>query len=40
MPKEVYAPLLETRLVNSGGDLEEIIRNMVQIGKELDTPVG
>ncbi|WP_034550254.1 PolC-type DNA polymerase III [Carnobacterium funditum] len=39
MPKEVYAPLLEQELVNSEDDLEEIIRNMVQIGEELDTPV-
>ncbi|MGB3161175.1 MAG: PolC-type DNA polymerase III [Carnobacterium sp.] len=39
MPKEVYAPLLEQELVNSEQDLEEIIRNMIQIGEELDKPV-
>ncbi|MCA9765648.1 MAG: PolC-type DNA polymerase III [Carnobacterium sp.] len=39
MPKEVYAPLLEQELVNSEKDLEEIIRNLVQIGEELGKPV-
>ena len=39
MPKAVYAPLLEQELVNSEKDLEEIIRNMIQIGEELDKPV-
>ncbi|MHC5227497.1 PolC-type DNA polymerase III [Enterococcus sp. LJL99] len=39
MPKAVYAPLLEQELVKSEQDLEEIIRNLVQIGTELDKPV-
>lgn len=39
MPKEVYAPLLEQELVKDVADLEDIIRNLVQIGKELDKPV-
>ncbi|MGX7395554.1 PolC-type DNA polymerase III [Carnobacterium mobile] len=39
MPKEVYAPLIEQELVNSEADLEEIIRNMIQIGDELAIPV-
>lgn len=39
MPKAVYAPLLEQELVKNEADLEDIIRNLVQIGKELDKPV-
>lgn len=39
MPKEVYAPLIEQELVDSEKDLEEIIANLVRIGKELDKPV-
>ncbi|WP_165004829.1 MULTISPECIES: PolC-type DNA polymerase III [unclassified Enterococcus] len=36
MPKAVYAPLLEQELVKNEHDLEEIIRNLVEIGKSLD----
>lgn len=39
MPKAVYAPLLEQELVENEHDLEEIIRNLIQIGKKLDKPV-
>ncbi len=39
MPKAVYAPLLEQELVKNESDLEDIIRNLVQIGKELNKPV-
>lgn len=39
MPKEVYAPLIERELVRDNKDLEEIIRNMIQIGEELNKPV-
>ncbi len=36
MPKAVYAPLLEQELVKNEHDLEEIIKNLVEIGKSLD----
>lgn len=39
MPKAVYAPLLEQELVKNEHDLEEIIRNLVNIGKKLDKVV-
>ncbi|MFL2106504.1 PolC-type DNA polymerase III [Desemzia sp. FAM 23991] len=39
MPKEVYAPLIERELVRNEKDLEEIIRNLLQIGEELNKPV-
>lgn len=39
MPKAVYAPLLERELVRDNRALEEIIRNMVKLGAELDKPV-
>lgn len=39
MPKEVYSPLLADELVHSESDLEDIIRNIIQIGKELQKPV-
>lgn len=39
MPKAVYAPLLEQELVKNEEDLEEIIRNLIQIGRDLDKPV-
>lgn len=39
MPKEVYAPLIERELVRNEKDLEEIMRNLIQIGEELDKPV-
>lgn len=38
MPKEVYAPLIEQELVKDESDLEEIIRNLVQIGEDLNIP--
>lgn len=40
MPKEVYAPLIEQELVKSEKDLEEIIKNLVQIGDELGIPAA
>lgn len=39
MPKEVYAPLIERELVRDNKDLEEIIRNLIQIGEELNKPI-
>lgn len=36
MPKAVYAPLIEQELVKNEHDLEEIIQNLVEIGKSLD----
>ncbi len=39
MPKPVYAPLIEQELVKNEADLEDIIKKLVQIGKELDKPV-
>ncbi|MBP1045544.1 PolC-type DNA polymerase III [Enterococcus sp. BWM-S5] len=39
MPKQVYAPLLEQELVKNEADLEEIIKNLIKIGDELDKPV-
>ncbi|MBL1227487.1 PolC-type DNA polymerase III [Enterococcus sp. BWR-S5] len=39
MPKAVYAPLLEQELVKNEADLEEIIKNLIKIGDELDKPV-
>lgn len=39
MPKAVYAPLLEQELVKNEHDLEEIIRNLIRIGDELEKPV-
>lgn len=39
MPKEVYAPLIEQELVKDESDLEEIIRNLVKIGEDLNIPV-
>ncbi|WP_368251476.1 PolC-type DNA polymerase III [Enterococcus sp. 2201sp1_2201st1_B8_2201SCRN_220225] len=39
MPKAVYAPLIEQELVKDESDLEEIIRNLITMGKELGKPV-
>lgn len=36
MPKAVYSPLIEQELVKNESDLEEIIRNLVTIGEELN----
>ncbi|MGM0239301.1 PolC-type DNA polymerase III [Enterococcus sp. AZ103] len=36
MPKAVYAPLIEQELVKNQADLEDIIKNIIQIGKDLD----
>lgn len=38
-PKAVYAPLIEDQLIKDDANLEEILMNMVEIGKELDKPV-
>ncbi|HJB24065.1 MAG TPA: PolC-type DNA polymerase III [Candidatus Jeotgalibaca pullicola] len=39
MPKGIYKPLIERELVKNESDLEEIISQIVAIGKELDKPV-
>ncbi|MGP6139742.1 PolC-type DNA polymerase III [Jeotgalibaca sp. A127] len=39
MPKGVYKPLIERELVKNESDLEEIISELVAIGKELNKPV-
>ncbi|AQP53214.1 PolC-type DNA polymerase III [Vagococcus penaei] len=39
MPKPVYAPLIEAELVKNEADMEDIIKNLVMIGDELDKPV-
>lgn len=39
MPKGAYLHLLDSELVNSESDLEEIITNIVKIGDELNKPV-
>lgn len=39
MPKGVYQPLIDRELVKNESDLEDIIRNLVKLGKELDKPV-
>ncbi|MGX7198484.1 PolC-type DNA polymerase III [Enterococcus nangangensis] len=38
-PKAAYAPLIEQELVKNEADLEEIIKNMIAIGEDLDKPV-
>ena len=38
-PKAMYAPLIEGELIKDDSNLEEILINMVEIGKELDKPV-
>ncbi len=38
-PKPVYAPLIEMELVRNDRDLEDIIRNIVDMGDKLDLPV-
>ncbi|MGX7013130.1 PolC-type DNA polymerase III [Vagococcus silagei] len=39
MPKPVYAPLIEAELVQDQHDLEDIIKNIIQIGKDLKKTV-
>lgn len=36
MPKAVYAPLIEAELVKNERDLEDIIKNIIKIGQDLD----
>ncbi|HLU21867.1 MAG TPA: PolC-type DNA polymerase III [Bacillaceae bacterium] len=38
-PKPVYAPLIEAELVRDEADLEDIIKNIVNLGEKLDIPV-
>ncbi|MCR2820683.1 PolC-type DNA polymerase III [Lederbergia panacisoli] len=38
-PKSVYAPLIEMELVRDERDLEDIIRNIVDMGEKLTLPV-
>lgn len=38
-PKEVYQPLLDKNLVHNEQELEKIIKNILEIGKDLDIPV-
>ncbi|WP_208559669.1 PolC-type DNA polymerase III [Marinilactibacillus kalidii] len=39
MSKGAYAHLLDREMVNNEKDLEDILSNIIQIGKELDIPV-
>lgn len=39
-PKPLYAPLLEQELVKDTANLEEIIKNMIQLAHELKIPVA
>ncbi|WP_027108503.1 PolC-type DNA polymerase III [Lacticigenium naphthae] len=39
MPKPVYYPLLDNELVKSEKDLEDILTNLIHIGKDLNKPV-
>ena len=39
-PKPLYAPLLEQELVKDNENLEEIIKNMVQLAHELELPIA
>ncbi|KRL99413.1 PolC-type DNA polymerase III [Liquorilactobacillus satsumensis] len=39
-PKPLYAPLMEQELVKNEKDLEEIIKNMVELGEQLQLPVA
>lgn len=38
-PKAAYAPLIEQELVKNEKDLEEIIKNLIAIGRQLNKPV-
>lgn len=39
MPKPVYAPLIERELIRNEHHLEEILKNLVKLGEELNIPV-
>ena len=39
MPKPVYQPLIDQELVSDIAKLEEIIKNIVKLGEDLDIPV-
>lgn len=39
MPKPVYQPLIDQEIVSDTNKLEEIIGNIVKLGKDLDIPV-
>lgn len=39
MPKQAYAPLLAQEMIHSEKDLEDIISNIIKIGKDLQKPV-
>ncbi|MDR0690848.1 MAG: PolC-type DNA polymerase III [Streptococcaceae bacterium] len=39
MPKAVYEPLLFNEVITSEKDLEEILRQLIKLGEELDKPV-
>ena len=39
MPKAVYRPLIDKELIRNEHHLEEIIKNLVKLGEELDIPV-
>lgn len=38
-PKAAYAPLIESEMIADEAKLEEILRNLIEIGHELDIPV-
>lgn len=39
MPKEVYSDLIDRELIRNESDLEDIIKNIISLGEELDIPV-
>lgn len=39
MPKPVYYPLIDNELIKNEADLEDILKKMVKIGKDLSIPV-
>ncbi|MDF9446194.1 hypothetical protein P5Z58_13720, partial [Limosilactobacillus mucosae] len=38
-PKPNYAPLIEQQIISNTAHLEDIIKNMVKLGADLDKPV-